>query len=340
MKAPAGVLRGAARRAADTPAAFAVEFPAMGTLAQVTARFPDPLPAPDADRLAARIRSLLSGVEEQLSRFRPDSDTTRLGEAAGAWTRVGEHTAAVLRAALAAREFTEGLFDPAPRGRSFAVRPMAQLPPASSAQPTPPRAEAAASQPGAGSPAISRNAAAPPFEARLEPPGGIDFGAIGKGYAADLVLDLIRAAGAEAALVAVGVSSIAAWAAPAAAAWRIGVRSPAGASNEALGVLSLRTGAVATSSTNEQPGHLVDPRTGQTASCDVTQATVVARCGTAAEACSTALMVGGTALAARLAERRPDAAVVLVTDAAVLVSPALRGVFAARFRLSATPADL
>jgi thiamine biosynthesis lipoprotein len=158
-------------------------------------------------------------------------------------------------------------------------------------------------------------------------PGGLDLGAIGKGYAADQVIRLCLESGAEAAMVAVGVSSIAVAAPAGQCPWRLGVRSPGSGPNEALGVLEVRSGAVAASSMDEQPGHVADPRTGRPAASDVRQATVAAPDGMVAEACATALLVGGTALAARLAGRLPEAACVLVTDAAVLVSPALRQAF-------------
>ncbi|MDR1117866.1 MAG: FAD:protein FMN transferase [Bifidobacteriaceae bacterium] len=303
----------------------------MGTLVEATARFPAAAPAPSAARLDSALRSLIGEVEGQLSRFLPDSDVARLARAAGAWTPVGEHTLAVLGAALAAREATEGLFDPAPPGRDLGLM-------AGSAQ------------------------------ARVEPPGGLDFGAIGKGYAADQALRLCLALGAEAALVAVGVSSISFHAPDGRRPWRIGVRAPGGGRREALGVLSLVTGAVATSSLDEQPGHIWDPRqeapssradeaVGReapdsfclatstlrdgaarricqlssaavpAAAVDMAQATVVAPDGMTAEACSTALMLGGIPLAARLTDRLPDAAAVLVTTETVLVSAALRDAF-------------
>jgi thiamine biosynthesis lipoprotein len=289
-------------------------FPGLGTLVEVAARFEDPPRPAEAFRqmhdavpaaLAAAARRLVEDIEAQLSRFREDSDVARLGRAGGAWAPVGNHTRAVLEAAAGLRAATEGLFDPAAPGRLFATRD----------RPEPVPAACPASP--------SRWAG----EARVEAPGGLDLGAIGKGYAADQLLRLCQEHGAAAAMAGVGVSSITLWAPPGQRPWRIGLRSPGGARDEALGVLELRQGAVAASSMDEKPGHVADPRDGRPAASDLRQATVLAPDGMLAEACSTALLVGGTALAARLAARLPEVACVLVTDAAVLVSPALRRSF-------------
>jgi thiamine biosynthesis lipoprotein len=124
-------------------------------------------------------------------------------------------------------------------------------------------------------------------------------------------------------LAAVGVSSLAYWSVPGAAPWRVGVRSPGAGRGEALGVLTLREGGLATSSMEEQPGHVRDPKTGGPAAGGLEQATAVAAGALEAEAWSTALLVGGAALAA--SPGAPPS--VLVTDSAVLVSPSLRAAF-------------
>jgi thiamine biosynthesis lipoprotein len=250
-----------------------------------------------------------------------------LGRAAGKPVAVGQHTAAVVARAISLREVTDGLFDPAPTIRYQRVPTGGSLAPIASSQ-----TDGAGQHPAGRELQVMADGLV-----RLAPPGEPDFGAIGKGYAADLVLRACRDLGAVAALVAFGVSSISCWAAQGQPAWRIGVRSPGSEPNVALGVLSLRSGAVATSSNDEQPGHLRDPRTGQPVDESLVQATVLAPDGMTADAVSTALMVGGLALAVRLSERLPQVQTILVTPGAVLASPSLNDIFQVRQRQAHQP---
>ncbi|MDR1186000.1 MAG: FAD:protein FMN transferase [Bifidobacteriaceae bacterium] len=152
---------------------------------------------------------------------------------------------------------------------------------------------------------------------------GIDLGGIGKGYAADAVLALVRARGVDSALVAVGASSVAVCGErPGGGPWRVALRSPGGGRDEALGVVELARGGLATSGLDEAGHHIVDPRTGLPADSGVLQATVLAEDGMVAEAYSTALMVGGVPAAATWPVDS-----VLVTAAAVVVSAGARDRF-------------
>ncbi|MDR2380570.1 MAG: FAD:protein FMN transferase [Bifidobacteriaceae bacterium] len=352
----------------------------MGTLVEATVCFgpnaSGEAAAATQEQLAGALRRLIGEIEQELSRFQDDSDVAQLVRAYGAWTPVGTHTAVVLRRAIALREATDGLFDPAPPGRLIAVRPSPPTSPPGGAH----RYEARLDGTDQHDPQYSPTG--PPggahhYEARLGgtdqhdprhsptgPPGGahryearlggidrrdssawglageapgaepplLDLGAIGKGYAADQALRLCLDLGATSALVAVGVSSIAAAAPRDHRPWRIGIRSPGAARDEALGVLEVHLGGVAASSTDEQPGHVRDPRTLRAPADEVAQATVVAGSALVADAVSTALLVGGTALAARLAHRLPEAQTILVTKDSVLVSPALRASFRPTYR--------
>ena len=58
------------------------------------------------------MRALFARWEEQLSRFRPDSELCRLNALAGRPVRTGPLLRAALRRALLAAEATDGVFDP------------------------------------------------------------------------------------------------------------------------------------------------------------------------------------------------------------------------------------
>ena len=86
-------------------------FSAMGTncAAAVTARSASD---PGVGRALAAARDEVEACEQALSRFRRDSDLSRLNAAAGDWVRVDSRLVDALAAALRAREDTDGRFDP------------------------------------------------------------------------------------------------------------------------------------------------------------------------------------------------------------------------------------
>jgi thiamine biosynthesis lipoprotein len=83
------------------------DWPALGTTAQVVVR--------DARRLQqARdaVEAVLRDIDVAASRFRDDSEITRLNTADGDWVAIGPMLAHALRVALDAAEWTDGLVDP------------------------------------------------------------------------------------------------------------------------------------------------------------------------------------------------------------------------------------
>ena len=71
--------------------------------------------APDTDRTPAAlaaVRSVFEREEQRFSRFRGDSELTRVNEAAGRWTRVSPGFAALVTEALRQAAATGGRFDP------------------------------------------------------------------------------------------------------------------------------------------------------------------------------------------------------------------------------------
>ncbi|MGW5724212.1 FAD:protein FMN transferase [Amycolatopsis sp. NPDC003865] len=82
-------------------------FPALGTTAEVVVTDPALL-GPAVDLLEAE----LAAIDLACSRFREDSDISRLHETPGRQVRVGALLAAALDAALRAARLTDGLVDP------------------------------------------------------------------------------------------------------------------------------------------------------------------------------------------------------------------------------------
>lgn len=141
----------------------------------------------------------------------------------------------------------------------------------------------------------------------------IDLGAIGKGYAVERALDLLREYELPGALVHGGTSTAKAIGVqPDGSHWRIAVQHPT-RSQEALALVTLHETALSVSAVHgkyfeegeERYGHVLDPRTGR----PVRGALLAAlTCGSATEsdALSTALLVAGPDLLPHLAELRPE----------------------------------
>ncbi|KUM84249.1 MULTISPECIES: FAD:protein FMN transferase [Streptomyces] len=98
------------RRAASpslTPGPAEAVFPALGTTATLLVTAPSALAAAEAV-----LRAELAAVDLTCSRFRPDSELTRVNLAAGTTVTVSERFAEALDAALRTAELTGGAVDP------------------------------------------------------------------------------------------------------------------------------------------------------------------------------------------------------------------------------------
>ena len=130
---------------------------------------------------------------------------------------------------------------------------------------------------------------------------GFDFGGIGKGYAADQALHVLRAKGIFVALVSIGGDMVAGDPPPGRASWRVDVPTlPVDDSQ----ILSIASGAVATSGDLEQfievdgvrYSHIFDPRDGE-ALTSQSQVTAIVRGGDSPGADADALASAASVLA-------------------------------------------
>lgn len=130
---------------------------------------------------------------------------------------------------------------------------------------------------------------------------GVHLGAIGKGYAVDRAIEVLRDAGVEAAMVHGGHSSARAFGTPPdAGGWRINLPHPLHP-ERSLAHLLLRNRAISTSSPTEQYferggrryAHVLDPRTGLPVENNLLSVSVLADEATVTDALSTAFFVLG-----------------------------------------------
>ena len=258
------------------------------------------------DRLVARVRAL----EGKWSRFVPASELNQLNASAGSGAmRVSEDTYSLVERSLLAWRRTGGLFDPTVATAMVRLgydRTFEQLGFTARGEPGP-----AAQVPGCAGIELDGG------NRMVGLPAGVslDPGGIGKGLAADLVVDELADAGAEGVMVCLG-GDVRVWGCPPAGDyWTVEVEHP---TEEAfrLGAIELTDGAVTTSSVcyrrwdgpDGPRHHVLDPRTGDVARTDLVQVSVAAARGWWAEALSTASLVAGfDGAAALLAEWRAPA---------------------------------
>ena len=229
----------------------------MGTLLRAETESSVPGEAERArDLFFAEIRRL----ERLLSRFRPDSDISSVNRAAGVRpVTVGRETYEAVERSLDYARVSRGAFSPAAAGDYRDVR----LDP------------------------LERTIFLPVAGASL------DLGGIGKGFALDRALELARKSpDLERADVDFG-GQLLFWTRDGRPrSLKVAIENPARPGTFLSDFEIDSNCSVSTSSQAERPGHLVDRRTGRTAS-GLESATVVAPSATEAEAWSTALFVAG-----------------------------------------------
>jgi thiamine biosynthesis lipoprotein len=225
----------------------------------------------DAD-LAQSAELLVHQLEQRWSRFRPTSEVSAVNHASGQLVVVSDLTARLFELAEFARVATGGRFNP------LMLDHLERL----GYGPDLPSSDAACEARATHDPVENR-----PIDVLVEvsgvrlPAGSrFDPGGIGKGLAADLVIEHLRSLGATSAQVELG-GDVRVWGenwidAP----WRVDVQDP----RDRVGVLTrleLTGGAVATSSVlghtwtidGREMHHLIDPSTGQPSNTDVLSVT-------------------------------------------------------------------
>ncbi len=149
----------------------------------------------------------------------------------------------------------------------------------------------------------------------------LDLGAVGKGYTADLVAEVLQTHGVQSALINLGGNIQAVGPRPDGSDWRIGIRAPWGEDN--LGVLEISDAAVVTSGGYEnyfedKDGniywHILDPSTGYPANSGLQAVTIIGEEGRLCDALSTALFVMGTEQAEAYWRENGGFDMLLVTD--------------------------
>ena len=262
-------------------------FAAMGTTVEMLLDAPA---GPGARAAVAAARAEFARLEGLLSRFRPDSELSRLNRCRR--MRAGSDLVRVLGTALAMRRRSGGRFDPTV-GRAVAAQGYDRSFETLADDPRP-----AVAVPAGGVVALDRAAG----WVALGPGADLDLGAIAKGDAADRAVAILAQAGP--CLVNAG-GDLAVSGPRASGPWPVAIATPGGDL-----VLALERGALATSGTDRRRWtragravhHAIDPRSGGAAATSLVAASAAAATCAEADALATALLVAGGADAHRLAD--------------------------------------
>lgn len=261
--------------------------------------------------------------EQTLSRFRPDSELSRLNLTVDQPERVNDVLWDVFQAARAAEESTDGLVTPtvldamleAGYDRSFESLPHGQG--GHVGPPQPPVGAVLRDCPGLSLVNFDE------MEHTIQLPAGVhlDFGGIAKGWAAHQAMSRLREIGP--ALMNCGGDIAVSGPLLDGSPWEIGVYKPFDRDSGYIEMLFIEQGCgVATSSTDRRRWmqgdqvrhHIIDPRTSQPAESDVVSATVVAPTAVEAEAAAKSILIRGSLDGLDWLEANPALAGLLILE--------------------------
>jgi len=280
-----------------------------------------------AEEGARQVFAEFDRLDRLLSVWKPGSDIERLNAAAGDHpVAVSSETLEVLRAARQVSEWTGGKFDV-----TFGALSGLWRFDHDQDNRIPDRA------------AVLKQLPLIDYRAlRIDDPAGTAFlarhgmrahlGGIGKGYAVDRGVAILRARGLRDFIVQAGGDMYVSGR-RGNRPWRVGIRDPRGPEDQSFAALDLTDGSFSTSGDYERYfiaggrryHHILDPATGEPARLS-RSATIVAETATLADALSTGVFVLGPDAGMRLVERLPHVEAVIVGAANdVVISPGLRG---------------
>ena len=263
------------------------------------------------------IEEALDTVDRQMSTWRDDSVLTRFNNLEpGQSIIVPAEFASVLETSLELAEQTDGMFDPTigPLVNLWGFGPDGR-------RDEPPAAEDIE---GALARVGWRRLSWDPDTRKLTQPGGsyLDFSAIAKGYAADLVGERLEARGIRDFIVDLGGDMVIRGQRPGGTPWRIAIERPDPSTREIFSIIELSDQALATSGSyrnffehgEQQFSHTIDPRTGKTIPQELVSVTVVHNNCKLADGLATAITALGADDGYEFAREQGLAALLLVRD--------------------------
>ncbi len=280
------------------------EFLAMDTYISLSAY------GENSEVALANARREIKSAEALLSVTDPNSEISRINSSGGEDVVISDDTAQIINFALHLNELTEGDFD-------ITLYPITKEWGFTTGEYKIPDKEKIAELlevTGCENVIYGDNVIA------LPEGGAIDLGALGKGFAADKAVTVLKEKGITSALLNLGGNIAAIGGNPNGNPWSIGIQNPFGEGNAAL--LKITDKAVVTSGNYqryfEQNGkrycHIIDPKTGFPTDNGLMSVTVVGDSGLACDGLSTALFVMGEEKAIEFWRQQGGFDVIIITE--------------------------
>jgi FAD:protein FMN transferase len=252
--------------------------------------------------LLGRAQQRVEELEQLWSRFRSDSEISRLNANAGAAMRVSPETCELVRRSVEGWHLSGGAFDPTllgPLVQAGYDRTFEEVLSRSGSDPDPDLRVAG----GTWLRGVSRGCESVEVSGELVSLGegvGFDTGGIGKGLAADMIVAELMDSGAEGACVNLGGDLRVAGVGPVGHGWTVAIQHPR--MREPVALVGIGEGAVATSTTLQRrwgtrsgwSHHLIDPRSGMPSESDVNFVSVIAAQAWVAEVLAKAVLINGS----------------------------------------------
>jgi len=270
---------------------------------------------PDGSELQGLLEDRLARINQLMSTFDPNSEISRFNRLADtSWFPISVETYLVIRLALQISELTAGSFD-------VSVGPLVNLWGFGTTgrpqhRPTP---EQLATALGSVGYRLIDLMAHPSAVKKQVPSLQIDLSAIAKGYAVDMLGELLRQQGYENYLVEIGGELQASGHRPGNLPWRIALEKPLEGKREIETILNITGTALATSGNyrnfyvenGERYAHTIDPVSGLPVRHQLASVTVLDPSCARADALATAMMVMGEDKA-RIFSEKHDVPVYLI----------------------------
>jgi thiamine biosynthesis lipoprotein len=156
---------------------------------------------------------------------------------------------------------------------------------------------------------------------KSDPETVVDLGALGKGYVADRIKEMLISRGVSSAIISLGGNIVTIGTKPGGKSFHIGVKKPFSADNEAVCDLSVWDKSVVTSGVYERYlavdnriyHHVLDPKTGYPAATDLMSATIISNSSLDGDALSTICLLYGLDDAMQLINKTPGTEAIFIT---------------------------
>lgn len=300
-------------------------FFAMNTYMNVT------LYGENSEEVMKSINDKINELESLWSVTDSESDIYKLNNANGNVVSVNGYTSDIADFSLSMAEFTNGAFNPA-------IYPVLSAWGFTTGENrVPPKSEIDMLLKNTDYNKIKKNG----MSIQLEEGMSLDFGAVAKGYTADVLKNLIYEQGVTSALLDLGGNIQAIGKKPDGTDWEIGLRSPF--SDDLLGTLSVSDKSVVTSGNYERYfidengkayGHIINPDTGYPVDNDLASVTIIRDEGKICDVLSTALFVMGYEQAVAFYEQNKNFDMIIVhKDGTVYITEGVSEIFMSDFKI-------